>query len=244
MEIVRSEILSRLPSVLFGMSTASGGISEGTFGLNLSFNVDDNPENVRENRKRFFEALGISESHAAFTRQHHTSNIISVKQPGVNEHCDGLITNQKKIFLVISIADCTPVILFDTKNHVVAGIHAGWRGTAANIVGKSIDRMCSEFGTIPINIAAFIGPSAGKCCYEVGNEVARQFPHECISEKGNGKYLLDIKQSNVMELLENGVLNSNIEVHPDCTIHNRIYHSFRRDGKKSGRMFAVIGIKE
>lgn len=244
MEIVRSEILSRFPTILFGMSTVSDGISVGTFGLNLSFHVGDNPENVKENRKRFFDTLGISESHAAFTRQHHTSNIVSVNKPGVNENCDALITNQKKLFLVINVADCVPVMLFDKKNLVVAGIHAGWRGTTGNIAGKTIKRMYSEFGTDQKEIVAFIGPSAGKCCYEVGNEVSQQFPQQCVSEKGNGKYLLDVKQANVMELLENGLVNSNIEVHPDCTIHNRKYHSFRRDGVQSGRMFAVIGIKE
>ncbi len=244
MEIVRSEILSQFPALLFGMSTADRGMNNGTFGFNLSFNVDDDPRTVRENRKKFFDVLGIPESLAAFARQHHTSNIISVDQPGVIDQCDGLMTDQKKIFLVISVADCTPVFLFDAKKHVIAGIHAGWRGTAANIVGKSIVRMGSEFGTVPDDIVAFIGPSAGKCCYEVGNEVAMQFPQECRVDKGNGKYLLDIKQANVMQLLENGVLNSNIEVHPDCTIHNRNYHSFRRDGVRSGRMFAVIGIKE
>ncbi len=243
MRIVRSNIFNSVPEILFGMSTVDGGVSDGKFGLNLSFNVNDAETNVIENRKRLFTSLGIHESQIAFTQQKHTTNIAVVERSGLNNNCDALHSNCKSVFLAISIADCTPVMLFDKGSHAVAGIHAGWRGTAGRIVEKTIKEMQRSYGTKAEDILAFIGPSAGKCCYEVGEEVAGQFLKDCKTRKENEKYLLDVKQANVIQLLENGVQNTNIEVHPDCTIHNTIYHSFRRDGNQSGRMFAIIGIK-
>ncbi|MFZ4618943.1 MAG: peptidoglycan editing factor PgeF [Bacteroidota bacterium] len=242
MEIVRSKLLSAYPEVLFGMSTNSGGVSPGTMGLNLSFHVEDTPENVKANRTLFFSALGISEQDVAFTRQQHTVDILKVSGPGNNETCDALCTNVKNVFLAISIADCTPVILYDPVLKVAAGIHAGWRGTAGRIVPRMVERLSAEYGTNAEDLIAFIGPSAGKCCYEVGWEVASQFDPGSYSLRADGKYLLDVKHANVLQLLDSGVPNSNIEVHSDCSIHDRLYHSYRRDGKQSGRMYAVIGI--
>ncbi|MDP1675832.1 MAG: peptidoglycan editing factor PgeF [Bacteroidota bacterium] len=244
MKIIRPKILNNFPGLVCGMSTTDGGVSEGKFGLNLSFNVQDSETSVKENRKRFFSLLGILESQVAFTQQKHTSNIAAVGHAGLNENCDALHTNSKNVFLAISIADCTPVLLYDKKQRVAAGIHAGWRGAAHRISEKMIKEMQIIYGSNVEDIIAFIGPAAGKCCYEVEAEVAEQFPKECSSKKENGKYLLDVKSVNMMQLLENGVLNSNIEMNQDCTIHNTIYHSFRRDGNQSGRMFAIIGMKE
>jgi YfiH family protein len=243
MTIIRSELFSRFPNLLFGMSTVDGGVSPGTFGMNLSFHVPDDPANVHENRRLFFGALGLTPEQAAFTRQEHTSDILTVNTPGQNDTCDALKTDRTGLFLAISVADCTPVMLYDPVRNVVAGIHAGWRGTVGRIVEKTIRRMQEENATEPNDIVAFIGPSAGKCCYEVGPEVAERFPAECTSPSAvPGKSMLDVKHANVIQLLDNGVCNSNIEVHQDCTIHDRRYHSHRRDGSGSGRMFAVIGI--
>jgi len=242
MQIVRSEIFSRYPELLFGMSTKDGGVSPGTLGLNLSYNVGDDPQHVVENRKRFFSVLGITEEQVAYTGQQHTTRIVSVDQPGFTQQCDALITAKPYVYVSISIADCTPVMLYDPNRKVVAAVHAGWRGTAGRIVEKTLHQLQKEFGSDLQDVVAFIGPSAGNCCYEVGAEVALQFHPDCRKQKNGGKYLLDVKKANVLQLLENGVVNSNIETHVDCSIHNTEYHSHRRDGKASGRMLAVIGI--
>lgn len=237
-------MFARFPELMFGMSTNTGGVSPGTLGLNLSLSVGDDPENVRKNRELFFAALPAPLFAAAFTRQEHTVNVQTVTAPGISDSCDALITDRTGVFLTISIADCTPVMLYDPARHVIAGIHAGWRGTAGRIVEWSILRMTEQFGTQGQDIVAFIGPSAGPCCYEVGPEVAVQFPPECASPGKEGRFMLDVKEANRRQLLECGVPNSNIEVHSDCTIHLPLYHSHRRDGKGSGRMLAVIGIHQ
>jgi polyphenol oxidase len=243
MHIVRSTLFSQFPELLFGMSTVEGGVSPESFGMNLSYNVGDDPEKVRQNRELFFSALGIGESDIAFTQQHHTNNVALCELPGIYPVSDALVTGTPGLFLSVSSGDCTPVMLYDPVKKNIAGIHAGWRGTASAIVSAALSKMKQNCGVKPENIYAFIGPSAGKCCYEVENDVARQFPQECVAEKNDGKFLLDVKRTNFLQLLENGVKEQHIEVHPDCSIHNHLYHSYRRDGKKSGRMQAIIGIK-
>ena len=242
MDIIRSKIFEQYPELVFGMSTRSG--SDDALGRNMSFNVGDDTQNVRENRKRFFAELGIDGERIAFPQQEHTNVVHICTAPAHYPRCDALVTATKGIFLAVSVADCTPVVLYDPSKRIVAGIHAGWRGTSKNIVRNAVQLMKEHYAVDANNIAAFIGPSAAACCYEVGSDVAALFPTECKKEKGSGKFLLDVKEANRLQLLANGVQESHIEVHPDCSIHNRLYHSYRRDGKKSGRMLAVIGMEK
>ncbi len=243
MEIVRSEIFSNFPEILFGMSTTQGGVSPNKFGLNLSYTVGDLSENVSENRRRFFSSLGITEDRIAFTQQMHTNNIAAVSSGGKFPNTDALVTNQRNVYLSISSADCTPVMLYDPVTKTIAGIHAGWRGTASKITKKTVAKMFVYCGAKPANIVAFIGPSAGSCCYEVDEEVAKRFPAQCSVLNADSKYFLDVKKANLIQLLECGVQGKHIEIHNDCSIHDIRYHSHRRDGKESGRMLAIIGMK-
>lgn len=241
MTIIRSAIFSQYPDIVFGMSTRDVSAPSG---LNISFNVGDDPAIVQSNRTAFLTALNINEGRIVFPQQEHTNTVAVCRQPQRIPSCDGTVTAEKDLFLAVTIADCTPVMLYDTRRKVVAGIHAGWKGTARHIVGRAISLMCESHNTDPADIIAFIGPSAGVCCYEVGSDVAATLPSECIIPKSNGKFFADIKKANLLQLIDNGVRESHIEVNSDCTIHNHLYHSHRRDGKRSGRMMAVIGIKQ
>lgn len=243
MEIIQSHIFSQYPQIVFGMSTRNGGVSSGALGMNLSFNVGDDKVNVIENRRRFFGSLHIGLDELAFPMQCHSSNVRSISTWGGYEDCDGLVTNEYGVFIAISVADCVPVFLFDPKTRTLAGIHAGWRGTASGIVKNGIGLMRSEFASDPKNLIAFIGPSAGKCCYEVDEEVGGKFAPEVVSNATKGKKKVDLKGANRQQLISEGVPDANIEVHEGCSIHETaLYHSHRRDGKGSGRMMAVAGI--
>jgi YfiH family protein len=212
--------------------------------LNLSFNVGDKKENVEENRNRFFGALGIDSHRVALPRQKHTSTVRLATQPGVYEECDALVTNTPGIYLSVSIADCAPVLLFDPKRQAVGCVHAGWRGTERQIVSAAVARMISEFSSVPENILAFVGPCAGPCCYEVGEDVAGLFDKDFRSSR-NGRMYLDIKKAVAAQLRSAGITDSHFEVLGDCTIcGSEFYHSFRRDRDKSGRMAAVIGMNQ
>jgi len=243
MEIIRSEIFSRYRQIVFGMSTRNGGVSPGGLGLNLSFNVRDDKVNVIENRRRFFGALHIGLDELAFPIQTHSAAVKSIAMWGGYEDCDGLVTQELGVFIAISVADCVPIFLFDPVTRTAAGIHAGWRGTGGGIAANAVNRMKSEFGVTPSDIIAFIGPAAGRCCYEVGPEVSKIFEPEFATKMEDGKWKVDLKGANARGLVSAGVEPSNIEQHGGCTIHEKEkFHSHRRDGASSGRMMGVIGI--
>jgi len=240
--ILKADSFKSQPSIRFGMSTRRGGVSPEPLGMNLSYRVGDVEENVRQNRQLFFDALDIKVEELAVPRQVHSSTIRVVQASGSYPDCDALITNCRRVFLCVSVADCVPVFLFDEEKKIVAGIHAGWRGTAGKIVSRTVERMRSEFGSNPSKVIAFIGPCASECCYEVGEEIVSQFDPTLVSRR-NGKVFLDLKSANAAQLVQSGVPVASIEVSPLCTITAKdLLHSFRRDGDRSGRMMGVIGL--
>jgi polyphenol oxidase len=240
--IISSSILSQFPRIRYGLSTRLGGSSPEPLGMNLSFRVGDDRSNVEENRRRFFGALGFEPEWAAIPHQCHSDRILCVTKPGEYEACDGLVTATPELPLVITVADCLPVALFDPSAGVVAHVHAGWRGSSAAIVRKAIGLMRQEFGADPALMVAYLGASAGVCCYEVGSEVAEMFAPEHSEERG-GKHYRNLKKANVDQLLECGVKRGHIEVSDSCTICNaELFHSYRRDRERSGRMMGLISI--
>jgi YfiH family protein len=180
--IVRSEIFARIPWLIHGFSTRSGGFSRvyGGRALNLGFTKQDSRNLVERNRTAFLSELGVGGSKKPWPlitmRQIHSDLIHCVANlPDEPLAGDGLITRTPGILLAIQTADCLPVILVDTKQKAVGVFHAGWRGTVKRIVEKGVGEMRRWFGTLPKNIRAAIGPGVHGCCYEVGAEVRQQF---------------------------------------------------------------------
>jgi polyphenol oxidase len=241
---ITSEKFAKHSEIKFIFSTRKGGISPEPLGMNLSFNVGDERLNVLENRERFFGALKIGLDELAIPRQVQGGLVRRVDAQGGYGACDGLITNSYGLFLTVSTADCPTLYLYDPVKKAIGAVHAGWRGSSMNIVSRAVKLMREEYGTIVSNLIVFIAPAAGVCCYEVGEDVAKNFKDEFIirSEKRNPH--LDLKMHNRRELLESGVLVSNVEISEYCTICTpELFHSYRRDGQKSGRMLGVIGLK-
>ena len=119
----------------------------------------------------------------------------------------------------------------------------GGAGRVPGFAFNAVSLMKSEFGANAQDLVAFIGPAAGKCCYEVGHEVADLFTPEFVTEGIGGKWKVDLGGSIVSALVNAGVSPANIDQHKGCTIHEKEqYHSHRRDGANSGRMMGVIGI--
>jgi YfiH family protein len=158
------------------------------------------------------------------------SNIV-LDRPGDG---DALISNTALVG--IKTADCVPVLLADPVTNSVAAIHAGWRGTVADIVGQAVRALGQRWQTRPEDIHAAIGPCIGPCCYEVGPEVARQFEIERI-----GKIHLDLPAENERRLRDAGVRN--IWKSGECTFctGDRFY-SYRREREQAGRMISFVGI--
>lgn len=136
----------------------------------------------------------------------------------------------------IRTADCFPILLADPVHRAVAAVHAGWRGTAAEIATGTLRRMRDEYGTQPADVFAAIGPGIGACCYRVGEEVARRFGKNSAGH-------LDLAQENQRQLIRVGVPHAHIDLIGACTFCDAArFHSFRREGERAGRMISFISI--
>ena len=241
--ILKSKLLSGFPGVVQSMSTMLGGSEEAPFYNNLSFWVGDNEESVKKNRRSFFESFGIDQKQLAIPQQVHSANVKIVDEPGYYRNYDGLITSKKNIFLIVSTADCFPVMIYDKSKQVIAGIHSGWKGTQKEIVSNGIDMMVNEFNSNPEDKTVYIGPGISRDKFEVGGDVSNLFDSRYRIE-ANGKYFIDIKQIILDQLKSKGIPENNIEASELCSYCSSGYlHSYRRDRDKSGRMFSVIGMR-
>lgn len=214
-------------------------------GFNFSFTKNSEDEKVNLSREILFRQLGISMEQIAIPKQIHSSNVCVVDKPGVYENCDALVTDRGEIYLVVSVADCAPVYVYDVKKKAIGLIHCGWRGAKGRIVEKTIDLMVKNFGSDVLDLIAYIGPCASVCCYEVDKEFEALFDVRFLRFKRNGKFHFDLKGEIFSQLVKAGVNFKNIGVSNYCTICNSdLFHSYRRDAEKSGRMWALFGIKQ
>lgn len=190
MQILEAPALAQLNWLVHGFSTRPGGASTleslrngrkaTEQALNLGFTEWDTREHVLGNREKFFAALGAGRMRVAGVRQIHSDMVHRVDaQTTANTEDppqgDALITRNAGVLLMVQTADCIPVLLADTRQRAVAAIHAGWRGTVKRIVEKTLGRMQMEFGTRPEDVVVALGPGIGRCCYEVGPDVAKEF---------------------------------------------------------------------
>jgi polyphenol oxidase len=178
LQVLEAPPLAGLRWLVHGFSTRPGGASEND-ALNLGFTDWDSRERVLENRGKFFRAINADKMHAATLRQIHSDIVhrVDSSKAGAGEapQADALITREPGVLLVVQTADCIPILLADPKRRAVAAIHSGWRGTLRRIAAKALGRMQLEFGTRPEDVVAALGPGIGRCCYEVGSDVAREF---------------------------------------------------------------------
>jgi YfiH family protein len=155
---------------------------------------------------------------------------------------DGVITIIPNLVLSIQVADCIPIYINDKTNNIIGLVHAGWRGVEKGIIENSINKLNNLKSNI-MEVKILLGPSIRKCCFEIGPEVAALFDNKFqICGKSDRSYL-DLQSVVVNKLLDNGVNQDNITDMDHCTCCSDIYHSYRRDGEKAGRMIAMIGYK-
>jgi hypothetical protein len=163
-------------------------------------------------------------------------------QPGTKAfRADGVITDIKEVFLVIQVADCQAVILYDPQKQVIANVHSGWRGSVKNIIGKCLDKMILEFGCDPESIMAGISPSLGPCCSEFVN-YRDEIPKNLWAYKIMGRDYFDFWKISIDQLMEKGVKKDHIENVEICTkCHTNLFYSFRKD-KTISRFACVISM--
>ncbi len=181
-QIIQAAGLAKLPWLVHGFSSRTGGTSRvyGGSALNLGFTAKDSKLAVERNRAAFLRKLGAADKSKLWPlvtlRQIHSDLIQYVSKPPAGTlFGDGIISDTPRLLIGIQIADCLPVILVDKKHKAVGVFHAGWRGTIKRIVEKGAGVMRMHFGTMPSNLEAAIGPGIHSCCYEVGEEIREQF---------------------------------------------------------------------
>jgi len=242
--IITPSIFTAFPQLVAAQSTRHGGVSLAPYhSLNLGKSTADDPTNVAENRRRFCAALGFKPEQMAWSKQVHGDQIRQVTEPGGGEGFDALVTDQPGILLAVSIADCTPILIYDKRQNAVAAIHAGWRGTVSGIVDKTLIFMEKTFGTRAEDCFAYIGACIDQCSFEVGDEVATEFAEPFKRfDAARGKYFVDLKKANAAQLLGFGIPENHLEISPYCTmLHSEYFFSHRKDQGVTGRGMAVIG---
>ena len=236
--------------VVHAFTTRMGGVSPFPVNaLNLSYLKGDSRENVKLNRRRPLQALGIGSCRLVTLKQLHTDRVIVPRsQIGAEELAgDSLITDQPNLILAIQVADCAPILVVDRKNRAIGAVHAGWRGTAQRIVVKALQALRANFGTKPADCLFAIGPTIERCCYQVGKEVInlyqRSFPawKEFLTLRSPAEGHLSLVKANVHQMLEAGVRPEQILSANLCTsCHKELFFSFRRESGITGRMMALI----
>lgn len=243
-------------SLVAGFTTRNGGSSRPPFNsLNLGFNSGDQMSQVEANRAAVARAFDL-EPHLLLTvNQVHGNEILVIDEsnPEVSHFqrvaSDAIITNQRNILIGILVADCFPVLLFDRKKHVAAVVHLGWRGTAAGLLGRTVNAMQSIFGCQADDMHAAIGPGIAAHSYEVDRPVRDAFRQgvgqwqRIATEVSLGHWQLDLQKSVILQLDEAGIHRASVDMVAECTCcHKETFFSYRRDDGRTGRQmgFALL----
>ena len=229
--------------------TRHGGVSSAPFAsLNVSYDTGDEAAKVKENMRRIRAASHCSS--LIYARQSHSGNIeIFHQYPSVDpaityplDGKDGFITQLPGLLMMIKVADCQAILLYDPNKKVASIVHAGWRGSVSNIAGNAAHLMQTQFNCNPQDIIAGVGPSLGPCCAEFRNwpqELPPRFSSFQVSENH-----FDFWAISQHQLLEAGLRQENIEVAELCTkCHPQVFYSYRGEGE-TGRFAVAIGVKD
>ena len=227
-----------------GVFARSGGVSSGRFdSLNLGLSVGDDPEAVKENRRRMLERMGIQQ--AVYLDQVHGKTIhVLTEDDGQGPIvADGVVTDMRGVGLVIQVADCQGVLFYDPERKVIANVHSGWRGSVQNIIGDCIDVMTDRFRCNPKDIRAGISPSLGPCCAEFVN-YRDEIPEALWGYRLPGGLTFDFWKLSWDQMRAKGVRQENVETMNLCTRCNTdTFYSYRRE-HRTGRFGCVISLKE
>lgn len=239
--------------VRYFVTNKNGGSSREPYEeLNMGMNVGDCVDDVLYNRLLIARHSGLPLKRFVFASQVHGNNISTITEADLSENSytvvkatDGLITQEKYLALVILVADCVPVIIYDQDVGAVGVFHAGWRGVANSIVPMGIEKMRDEFNCNIASLKAFIGPSIGSCCYEVKGKVIEQIrkavPNsDTVIIEDGAKTFINLKSAIEQQLLKSKLSHPQMTISSDCTKCNSDqYYSYRKKSE-TGRFCAGI----
>ncbi|MBE6030215.1 MAG: peptidoglycan editing factor PgeF [Clostridiales bacterium] len=255
--------------VLTCFSTRLGGIGSGEYeGMNPDPRRPWPFEIVKKNAETLGMAAGFKPENMYMINQVHGDSVKSVSREEAGtgiirpiEVCaDALVTDAPGVALTIFTADCTPILICDPVKKVVAAVHAGWKSTALDIAGKTVEKMKRDYGCLPKDMHAAIGPCISRCCFETHKDVPdamikllgdaalsaidRKTPEVMSDGSAEEKFFVDLKLINKELLKRSGVRDENIEISPHCTAcETDVFWSHRKMGTARGSLAAVIMLK-
>ncbi len=255
--------LSQYNNIIHFVTTRNGGYSQPPFhNFNLALHVGDKKEHVLKNRIKLAKSLNIPFQNFTISNQVHGNHVSIVRQndrgsgaedvlTALKEN-DSMITDEKEVCLLIFVADCVPVFLYDNKKQIIGLVHAGWKGTVGLITQKTVNLMKTYFGSSSQDIICAIGPSIGPSCYQVGAEVVKKvrntFPGkdnliQNISADGKGYF--NLWEANKLQLLDCKIPEKNIKIAELCTCcHSDVFFSSRKNNGITGRFAAGIMMRK
>lgn len=233
--------------------------------LNLAGFNEDTAENILENRRRFLKLFpnesggwalaGCWQVHGSDVRL--INNLAEAKPAedgrGDTIYCDAIVSKAAGVLAGVKTADCVPILIGDPKTGAFAAVHAGWRGTLAEVGPMALKRMTAAYQSKPTDVRVAIGPAAGSCCYEVGKDVIDpfrvKFPGEALFTETKANHAcINLLEANRSQLLSAGVDPHRINIAPLCTMcRTDLFFSYRREKSvrgKVGRLMSVIGRQE
>lgn len=240
------------------VSTRLGSIEKDSKSeMNLNVFTCRNGINGYDNFKIFCDAADLPLNAIVANWQTHSIKVMHVdendrKRGYFNEEnahkADGLITDKTKVLLFTYYADCVPLYFYDPLNKIIGLAHAGWRGTANGMVSSMVKEMSEHYNSNPKDLLGAVGPSIGPCCYEVDEPVVKAFSQNpayddnWVEDLQNGKYIVDLWQSNFDQMLKAGIKSNNIAMSGMCTKchEDDLFHSYRRQKGKNGNIGAFL----
>ena len=234
-----------------GFFTRQGGVSAPPWdSFNASFTTGDDPEAVRENLRRAAAALGVApERIYCLSQVHGTScRVICGSEAALEiraERGDVTLSRAPAVACAVRVADCVPVLLADRRSGSVAAVHAGWRGVVRGVVRAAVAAL-RELADGPLDLVAAVGPHIESCCFEVGEDVAVALAGasalgEKAVDRSGGKPHVSLRQIIEAQLHASESAGLAVDHVLGCTVCDRTrFHSYRRDGKRGGRMLAAI----
>ncbi|HWV25344.1 MAG TPA: peptidoglycan editing factor PgeF [Thermomicrobiales bacterium] len=259
---LRSQLLSSVPGVIHGVTHRIEGM--GPADSNFSYAPPRDRGDAWAARQVWCEAIGFPAERLVLTGLVHGTDVLQVTA----EHAgggssperelagiaDALMTDQPNLAIGVTHADCQSLLIADPDHHAIAAVHAGWRGTVADIAGTTIRAMQEAYGSDPAELLVYLGPSIGGCCNEVGPEVTaawreqvREFGPlaELAVTKPGPKEHFDVPRANTLLLQRAGVRPEHIEVSAACTkCDTETWFSHRGHGPGAGRQASLIMLTE
>lgn len=257
---LRSELLSSVPGVVHGLTHRIAGM--GNADGNVGMSAPRDREDAWDMRQRWCEVIGIEARTMVLAGQLHGNDVLRVRAqdagagawPGSEQagYADAIITDAPDVALTTLHADCLPILMVDPERPAIAAVHAGWRGTVADIAGETVRAMRRAFGSDPADLLAFLGPAIGVCCNEIGPEVTAAWREQAtdlgplaelaVTQPGPKEHF-DVPRANALLLQRAGVRPEHIEISPVCTkCSTDDWFSHRGHGPGAGRQASIISL--